>query len=823
MMLVARYDETYQKSQSLRDHAYETAIQAAENLSALGLSQLGMLTGWLHDLGKSTQAWQNALEEARQRYLQTGQGKNGPLGVPHAPLATQMTYILLHEHATTAPQKACLQILCMSLYAHHGYLMDALSIDGVEQFNHITETFRSGPEDNIDSFFDQVISKDEIERLWASAAAEVQLLLGRFRAACAHVGKSHKDAVMQALLGLVARMVYAAVIDADRLSAANHEDGVTSSEAGGEPPDWSELLASLDAHLKQLGEGAALAELSSPINQVRASISDQCKQAAAWEQGLLALHAPTGGGKTFAGLRWALARAERKGRRRVFYVVSYTTILDQVYGEYQKALNQCKVKYDLLLHHSNIIPDNDQILAGESQQAARLREERQMKLAERWDADIILSTQVQFFNAFFLGTGRAARRMRGLQNAVVIFDEVQTIPPQLTHLFNIAITFLIGLCGCDVLLSSATQPTFAQMDFPMPPVHSMFESPDKLFKGMRRVRLIDDRALGLLSAQQVAAYAFEKQEQWGSVLVVLNTRAAARRTFDALVQSERMNIELYLLSNDLCPAHRKAIIDALHNATSRPCICVSTQLIECGVDLSFGCAVRSLAGADNIWQTAGRCNRHGDGSLHPVFIIKCAEEKLDRLKDIQHAQDACVQTLHELGDADALQLPSAMTEYYRRFFHIRKSELSFPVRERGRSTTLVDLLSLNPEGVMTFAENSAGARPVWPLRQAFAEAGKRFAVIDAPTTAVIVPYHEGTQNIEELNSRPQLRQEKLLLRKAQLYTIALYEDRFRKLAADEAIYSLPCGAFALRPEWYDAEKLGLLSEPRANPDAYITH
>ena len=107
------------------------------------------------------------------------------------------------------------------------------------------------------------------------------------------------------------------------------------------------------------------------------------------------------------------------------------------------------------------------------------------------------------------------------------------------------------------------------------------------------------------------------------------------------------------------------------------------------------------------------------------------------------------------------------------------------------------------------------------MRQAFAEAGKRFAVIDAPTTAVIVPYLEGVHIIEELNGQLQLHQEKLLLRKAQLYTIALYEDRLRLLAADKAIYPLPCGALALRAEWYNNEKLGLLAEPKMNVDAYF--
>ena len=165
------------------------------------------------------------------------------------------------------------------------------------------------------------------------------------------------------------------------------------------------------------------------------------------------------------------------------------------------------------------------------------------------------------------------------------------------------------------------------MDYPIPPICSVFESPDKLFTGMRRVNLIDDRAHGLMSAQQIAAYAFEKQQQWGSVLVVLNTRSAARRTFDALVQSERMDVELYLLSNDLCPAHRKTIIDILHNATERPCICVSTQLIECGVDLSFDAQYA-------LWQALTISGRQQAAVIGTVMAACTLSSSLSVLKKI---------------------------------------------------------------------------------------------------------------------------------------------------------------------------------------------
>ena len=220
--------------------------------------------------------------------------------------------------------------------------MDTLSLDGVGRFQTVitasqsATTRKSTP--SLTSYFYR-----KIEFLWTKATTEMQTLLSRFRSVSSHVKANQTDQVMQALLGLVARAVYAALIDADRLSAANYEDNIEYTKTNSNAPDWESLSVALDTHLLQLGSHTEQSIKNTTINQMRSYISDQCRQAAILEAGVLALHAPTGGGKTFAGLRWALARAKRKQRRRLFYVVSYTTILDQVYGEYLKAFDKCNV------------------------------------------------------------------------------------------------------------------------------------------------------------------------------------------------------------------------------------------------------------------------------------------------------------------------------------------------------------------------------------------------------------------------------------------------------------------------------------------------
>lgn len=817
-ILIARYDKTYQREQSLRKHCENVAKVTGDNLAPYGLRSFGQVLGWLHDLCKSLFAWQSAIQAEKERYLANG-GKvqRRSLDVPHAPPAARLIYQLLHENSKQGSSGMALQVLCMAVYAHHGYLMDALTPNGEDKYREMVCKEKEENTEGVERFYEEVISADEVFLIWEQAKAEIAQVFEKIKFACSYIDKGSGKALNNTryfMLGMLTRLAYSALIDADRLDAANFETEIYEPTLDKEKPDWKALLEQLKTRIGQFDQIRY-------IDRMRHMISLACDEAARWEDALQKLHAPTGGGKTFASLRWSLVRSNCEERRRIFYVVSYTTILDQVYGDYQELFKENK-DLDILLHHSNIIPD-------EVQEGGRAdydkKEERQLSLAERWEADIILTTQVQFFNALFLGTAKAARRMRALNNAVIIFDEVQTIPVRLTHLFNMAIAWLTGVCHCDVLLSTATQPVLSQLEYPMPEAKNIFEDPDDLFKKMKRVVIRDERHRGPMSARDIADFVYDKQRKYSSVLVVLNTRTAARKVYDALKSMEILEVPLYLLSNNMCVAHRKAIIDELKGLEDKPAICISTQLIECGVDLSFGCAVRSLAGADNIWQTAGRCNRHGkvEGETRPVYIILCAEENLRKLEDIRHAQDACENMLHYHDDADDLQLPGTMSEYYSYYYERQSHYLSYNIPRNGgdvrQDTTIVDMLSANKSGIDAYIENYS-KKPSQFLNQAFNTAGKKFTVIDSPTISLLVPYKHGAEIIEELNGEASIEQEKKLLKEAQLYAINVFRYHLDQIGGN-AFWTLDCGVTVLKPEWYDADKRGLLMEPEYQIDKHI--
>ncbi len=831
-MLIARYSADYTKVQSLKEHSLNVAESASLRLKRLHLSSVGFLAGLMHDLGKSTAQWQSAIKEAKLKFNETQKEKNSPLGVPHAPVSAAAVYNLLYDKSKSSSDRACLQMLCAAIYAHHGYLPDILSVSGEQVFFNLISGFEPEDPSSLRAYFEEVCCEEKIYSIWEKAKAEFRAFILKAGDACKDLNSPHlKNVQAQFIIYMITRMVYSSLIDADRLDAQTFEDNnnYSSSVEGSVLKDCAEAL---EKYVERLEKNALNSGQNKYINSVRSQISSACKSAARSKEHLFSLRAPTGGGKTIAGLRWALNKADIYGRRRIFYIVSYTTILDQVYGVYKNALSGSRRKADILLHHSNIIDEDADVPNAVGAPDV---------FAERWNADIILTTQVQFFNALFLGTGRAARRMQSLQNSVIIFDEVQTVPPKLKYLFNLSIRYLTEIAGCDILLSSATQADFEKMEYPMPKIKSIFKSADNLFEKMKRVKLIDKTkceasgpdklasfAVNLktkckaLGPDELASFAVNLQRKFGSLLIVVNTRKAALITYEAIKKIKPAGVEIILLSNNLCPAHRNKIISHLKASSCKNVICISTQLIECGVDLSFACAIRSLAGADSVWQAAGRCNRHGEREIGFVYIVKLDYENLDPLPDIKDAQYASEKLFFYLEDADLLQNPENMETYYSNLNKEPniKSKLPFPLKIDGLNVSMVDLLSLNQTGYRNFKENNPGGNISAVNRQAFACAGKNFSVIDSGAKAVIVPYEEGEEIINELNSFSSLHNEKALLRRAQLFSVNIYDYSLNKLKDSGALYTLPCGAAALKNEWYD-DKTGLLEEPVINADKYI--
>lgn len=443
---------------------------------------------------------------------------------------------------------------------------------------------------------------------------------------------------------------------------------------------------------------------------------------------------------------------------------------------------------------------------------------------------------VQFLESLFGAGTRGARRMHQLANAVLVFDEIQTLPIKCTHLFNNAINFLVEQCNSTVVLCTATQPLLHRVAAEKGAIrlahdHEIIRDVPKLFDDLKRVEVCDRRRSTGWSANDVTCLALDEVARAGSCLVIVNTKRAARDVFElCAIQLEKEQV--FHLSTDMCPAHRKT---ELANVRARltaglPTLCVSTQLIEAGVDVDFGVVIRYLAGLDSIAQAAGRCNRNGRLELGVVHVVnpRQEDENLERLPDIARGREVAQRVLDDyFKDPEQygknLFGPTALADYYHYYFFERKEEMDYtvPASEIGHNDSLSNLLSENSTAANDCLRKS-GAMPDRLLNQSFMSAAKAFKAIDAPTQGVIVPYGEGgSELIAKLHAAFDIELEYELLRTAQQYTVNVFPHILDKLKEAGALAEVKpeTRILTLDARYYSA-RFGLAAEPVSMMEAF---
>ena len=333
----------------------------------------------------------------------------------------------------------------------------------------------------------------------------------------------------------------------------------------------------------------------------------------------------------------------------------------------------------------------------------------------------------------------------------------------------------------------------------------MMSKVDNLYQRLRRVLVSDERKPGGYQPQEIAALARLEFERSGSVLIVVNTKAQAHGIYRLC---KALADDVYHLSTSMCPAHRMEILDkvrdCLHPASARPVVCVSTQLIEAGVDVDFGSVIRALAGLDSIAQAAGRCNRNGLRETGRVLVVNAADENLGHLPEIRKAQEVCERVLDEfLGESESFDNdrlhPALMARFYQYYFFRRAHEMAYPFPERQLGGDLLSLLSSNNDAVQAY-KCSNQAAPPFAIRQAFKTAAESFEVIDAATEGVIVPYGvEGKRILAELAATSDFESKHDLLKEAQRYSVNMFHWQIAKLQEKGRLY----------PAWKGGEVLCL--------------
>lgn len=460
-------------------------------------------------------------------------------------------------------------------------------------------------------------------------------------------------------LELRVRLVFSCLVDADRLDAEGWGDpGRPAARQSVEPLNAARALQALGDYL---GRVRRQSRAAADIRELRERVLEGAAAAAGLDPGFFTLDVPTGGGKTLASLRFALEHARSHNLRRIIYVLPYLSIIEQVADVLRSALADSGTF--VLEHHSGERKAAPSGVAdgGETLDLADL-------VAENWDAPVVVTTSVQFFESLFSASAGQCRKLHRIPRSVIILDECQVFPPGLLESTISMLRQLVDSYGCSVVFSTATQPAFAQ---PLGP------APGKAMLPASRLRPIVSLDRDIYQrTRRVTAEWRREPVTWSDLadelsshdqaMVIVNTRAAARELYRLL--AERVPGALHL-STRLCPAHRRAVLDEVRRrlAVGLPCILIATQLVEAGVDLDFPAVWRAMAPLDSIAQAAGRCNREGRLAAGGRFVV--FEPADASMPDGTYRTGAGVTRGMGADSPPDIGDPAAFQEYFRRLYN----------------------------------------------------------------------------------------------------------------------------------------------------------
>lgn len=651
----------------LEDHLQAVAVRAQEFAEGFGAGTWGNAVGLWHDLGKFRPEFQARLRGDRTQVEHAGAGaalamaKHDSRGLP----------------------------IAFAVAGHHSGLANCKSQGDSDRTPLLerVENNRSVLRD-LSAVVPSTISQVEVPELpkWLAMLGD-------------------SDARLLSAEMFV-RFLFSALVDADRLCTEHFLE--PGKRDGGTHDSLTDLSDLLDEQIESV---AARADSASRVNQTRANVLSACRMAAEQPQGVFSLTVPTGGGKTLSAMSFALRHAVHHDLRRVIVVIPYTSIIEQNARIYATALGADNV----IEHHSNL----DEAKAYE--QSPEIEQRRQLA-TENWDAPVVVTTTVQFFESLFSANPSRCRKLHNVANSVLVLDEVQTLPPGLLVPILDVLRELASHYGCSVVLSTATPPALSQPDlsFGLAGIREIIPNPASLAAELRRVSVVWPQAGEIISYPAVA----DLMGQHPRVLAIVHLRRDARQLAELLPPSGR-----YHLSALMCAAHRLQVLATIKQALKAGELCrvVSTQLVEAGVDIDFPVVYRALAGLDSLAQAAGRCNREGrltdeNGRAAPgQFIVFRAETKPPR-GVLRTALEGTEGLLAAHGDQLDLLAPATFTEFFKGlYFKSDKDAAGIQTKRRDFN---------------------------------FADVDREFRMIDDYAVPVVVPYGYAVQRVDRYRHSP---------------------------------------------------------------------
>lgn len=517
------------------------------------------------------------------------------------------------------------------------------------------------------------------------------------------------------------RMLYSCLVDADYIDTETFMNG----DAGrGNYEPLSALCDKLTAYISKWNNPTR------EIDILRQKILNSCIEKASAPRGIFSLTVPTGGGKTVASMAFALNHAAANSMKRIIYVIPYTSIIEQNAKVFRDILGQENV----VEHHSSV--------SYELSENADELEYRSALATENWDAPVIVTTAVQFFESLYANRSSKCRKLHNIANSVIIFDEAQMIPSNNLRPCVAAIAELVRAYNATAVLCTATQPAIDEMLLEYSKKESVVElcpDVDGMFEKFRRTSFEKE---GRLTTDELVSR-LESQQQ---VLCIVNTRKFAQEVYEALPSEGRFH-----LSTLMCPVHRKQKLDEIRERlkSGKTCRVVSTSLIEAGVDVDFPRVFREMAGLDSILQAAGRCNREGKRSAESSIVtVFESENKVNKLIAVN--RDAAEETVRDWTQPNTTSTIERYFKAYRDF--LRNDDKS-------------GVIAASEKGI-----SGCGLPFEW--------IAKEFKLIDQNTFTVYISVGEGKELISRLREGERSRE---LYRKAGMYSVSIYENHFNAL------------------------------------------
>lgn len=766
--------------QSLQEHCQNSANIAKNDLTDIGLSNTAYLAALFHDCGKAHDVFQQYL-------IDSYNGKNVKRGSVIHSFAGVSYFLNKYHDSDNVIEKAASEIIAYSIGAHHG-LFDVINPDAKDGFLYRLTRQPEYDDTAIHNFLKEIVDESIVSEVFGSSSNEMERILKIIP----NITKEKSGSEYCFYLGLLCRLITSAVMDGDRTDTANFTLNKDYNNAKTSYNPWKEINDNIERRIHSFSSETL-------INKSRRELSDLCFDFAKSDSGIYRLSIPTGGGKTLSALRFAAAHALQKEKQKVIYIAPLISILEQNANEIRVSVG---AEY-VLEHHSDVITETDDV------------EELDLRkyLEDSWNSPVIATTFAQFLNTLFSSKTSSVRRFQSLCNSVIIIDEIQSVPSKMISLFNQAVNFLSRICKCTVLLCSATQPCLESVEHRMIIDGDIISKDDfdKYSEIFKRNSVMD---AGNFRLEEIPSFIIDKANNHLSLLVVCNKKAQAEFLFNE-IKSQAQNC--FHISAGMCVAHRKNVLKKIKELLSKkePVFCVSTQVIEAGVDISFDCAIRFSAGMDNIIQTAGRCNRNGEcRSDSPVYIIHCIDENLKMLPDIQAAKqatEALIVDFKKRADyySNDLASDNSINFFYKYLYsNYSSNHFDYPIKNM---PSLFEMLSANNQ------YRSLSKSTQYFLCQSFKTAGDKFDVFDSVSTSVIVPYGDGENIINDLQSYyndkdyPALQKE---MKKASQYSVSVFEYQFKKLLEEKAIIPFCDNSFyMLSPEYYD-DNTGLLNKAK---------